>query len=107
MPGAVDELAMLNEHTSRYRQLTIQMLGLVPEDKLDWRPEEPLRTFAQQFVHIAQTQEFYIHGIISNDWDFGRVKPPEKVNREEIERRLKDAMEVASGKLSGLKHDDL
>lgn len=67
-PATNYEVSVLREHLERCRSVTLQTLGLVPDAKLDWRPLDALRTFAEQLVHIAQTEDFYMRELLANGW---------------------------------------
>jgi uncharacterized damage-inducible protein DinB len=108
MSNSTDELAVLQEHLERYRGVTLQMLDLVPQDKFDWKPTEGLRSFAEQFLHIAQVEDFYAHGMLAGNYDFSRLHPPvEPPTRETLRQRLNDTREFLIGKLSTLNPDQL
>lgn len=70
----VDELNTIHEHLERYRSVTLQTLALLTDEQLDWRPDAALRSLAEQFLHLAQTEDFYTHGLLAGDWDFARCK---------------------------------
>lgn len=100
---AADELSTLREHLSRYRQVTLATLALVPDEKLDWRPGDNLRSFAEQLLHIAQVEDFYLHGLVDGDWDFARLaKPTPSDTRQSLDKRLRESQEMAQQKLSAL-----
>jgi uncharacterized damage-inducible protein DinB len=100
-PGA--ELADLREHLKRYRDVTLQTLEFVPDDKLGWAPGEGLRTFAGQFMHVAQAEDFYSHGFFTGEYDFSRLKPPaEPVTGDLLRQRLSDAHAFTDERLASL-----
>ncbi len=66
------EILDLKEHLERFREVTRQTLDWVPEDKLAWAPKEGLRSFAENFLHIARTEEYYAHGLLGGDWNMER-----------------------------------
>ena len=83
------EVAVLREHFERFRGVTLQMLEMIPEEKLAWRPAEKLRSFAEQFVHIARAEDYYARGFFAGDWNLERVKLPSgPLSREELRREL-------------------
>src|SRR5215217_1191653 len=90
--AANGELTDLREHLKRYRDVTLQTLDFVPDERMRWSPGEGLRSFAEQFLHIAQVEDFYAHGFFANDYDFSRVKPvDEPLSRDILRRRLSEA----------------
>ncbi len=89
MNGGTDELSVLREHFERYRGVTLQTLELVPKDKLFWYPAVAQFSFAQQFLHIAQTEEFYTFGLFRGEWDTGRyAEPRARVTAEWLRGKL-------------------
>src|SRR5215218_581152 len=103
MSGANGELTDLREHMKRYRDVTIQTLEFVPDDKLTWSPGEGLRSFAGQFLHIAQVEGFYIQGFFNGNYDFDLLKPPgEPISRDGLRRRLSDAHAFTDEKIASL-----
>ena len=90
-PATDHEVSVLREHSERYRSVTLQTLDLVPDAKLDWRPLDALRTFAEQFVHIALIEDFYMRGLLASDWNFSRLEPvAERPTRKLIRERLNE-----------------
>ncbi|MEE9235064.1 MAG: DinB family protein [Candidatus Acidoferrales bacterium] len=101
MPEPVDELSVLREHLERYRGVTLQTLEMVPEEKLPWYPAVAQFTFAQQFLHIAQTEEFYSRGIFDSAWDPKRFDEPNgRLTRAMLRRKLEDARQFTLQKLA-------
>ncbi len=102
-PATNHEVSVLREHSERYRSVTLQTLDLVPDAKLDWRPLDALRTFAEQFVHIAQIEDFYIRGLLASDWNFSRLEPvAEPLTRKLIRERLNETRACTLEKLDTL-----
>lgn len=100
-PGA--ELADLREHLKRYRDVTLQTLEFVPDDRLSWSPGEGIRTFAEQFLHVAQAENFYSRGLFTGEYDFNQLKPPgEPVARDGLRQLLSDAHAFTDERLASL-----
>ncbi len=72
----MNELNDLREHLERYRAVTLQCLDLVADEDLGWRPGPDHLTLGQQFLHIAQAENFQIRGQLFGDWDYDRVRFP-------------------------------
>lgn len=103
MANATDEMSILREHLERYRGVTLQTLDLVPDDKLPWYPSVAQFSFAQQFCHIAQVEEFYSHGLFEGDWDSKRLdEPRQRFTREELRNKLKEARAYTLARLEAL-----
>lgn len=108
MSAATDELSILREHLERYRSVTLQTLELVPKDKLAWYPAEAQFSFAQQFFHIAQTEEFYAHGLLAGEWDPSRFEPASGgLTKEDLLQKLESVRSFTLSKLDGLKAGQL
>ena len=108
MGEPIDELGILREHLERYRGVTLQTLDLVPDDKLPWYPSVAQFSFAQQFCHIAQVEEFYSHGLFEGDWDANRLEAPrQRFTREELRSRLKEARAYTLAQLEKLEPGQL
>lgn len=103
VPSPSGEVGALREHFERYRGVTLQILDLIPDDKLAWRPLDGQRSFAEQLLHIAQVHEFYLLGLFLNDWNFDRVKPvAQPLNRAELREKLTAVGKLASEHLASL-----
>ena len=103
MANTTDELGILREHLERYRGVTLQTLEMVPEEKLPWYPSVAQFSFAQQFCHIAQVEDFYSHGLFEGDWDAQRLEPPrQRFTHEELRVKLMEARAYTLGRLEKL-----
>lgn len=92
MSEPMDELGVLREHLERYRGVTLQTLEMVPEEKLPWYPAISQFSFGQQFLHIAQTEQFYSHGLFDGDWDSKRFDEPRaRLTRGMLREKLQEA----------------
>lgn len=72
----IPELEDCWEHLQRYRSVTIQMLRMLADGDLEWRPTPLSMSLGQQFVHIAQAEAFQVEGLLQDDWDEERVRLP-------------------------------
>lgn len=103
MSGSGSEITDLREHLKRYRDVTIHTLEFVPDDKLTWSPGEGLRSFAEQFLHIAQVESFYSQGFFNGNYDFSQLKPPDgTVARGDLRQRLSGAHAFTDEKIASL-----
>ncbi|NNM05282.1 MAG: DinB family protein [Gemmatimonadetes bacterium] len=87
----MSELADLREHLERYRAVTHQALDLVTDEDLGWRPGPELYTLGQQFLHIAQSEDLQIPGLLRDDWDYERGRFPARELKVDELRELLDA----------------
>jgi uncharacterized damage-inducible protein DinB len=79
------EVADLLEHLDRYRAVTLQALDSVEAGVLAWRPGPDYYSLCQQFIHIAQAEDFHSHGLFEEDWNVDRVRLPKECwDRERI-----------------------
>ena len=72
----MSEFDDLLEHLERYRAVTLQCLDLVSDEDLAWRPGPSHYTLGQQFLHIAQAEDFQVRGLMFGDWDYERARFP-------------------------------
>lgn len=73
------ELIEFMEHLERYRAVTLQSLDLVDDVDLQWRPHPEMMTLGQQFLHIAQSEDFGTRAIFHGEWDRNRLRLPKDV----------------------------
>jgi len=85
------ELDDLLDHLERYRAVTLQALDLVTDEELKWRPGPDHYTLGQQFLHIAQSEDFQIQAYLKGDWDYERSRFPV---RELKTGELREMLEV-------------
>jgi uncharacterized damage-inducible protein DinB len=103
MPPSATEIDILREHLKRYRGVTLQTLDMVPEEKLAWYPSIAQFSFGKQFLHIAQTEEFYAYGLFEGSWDRRRFDdPPGRLSRQMLRNKLEEAHQLTLGKLDRL-----
>ena len=107
MSNPIEEINVIQEHLVRFRSVTLQTLDLVPDDKLSWKPRDDLRSFAEQFMHIAQTEDFYAQGLFGNGWDMTRFAPPDKeMTREMLKDTLAETRAFTLAKLNEFDPED-
>lgn len=98
-----DEISVLREHLARYRGVTLQTLEMVPPDKLPWFPAIAQFSFAQQFLHIAQVEEFYARGLFEGDWDLNRIgEAKERLTLEKLRQKLEETRQFTLERLERL-----
>ena len=94
------EIADLREHLERFRGVTLQTLEWVPEEKLSWSPKDGVRSFADQFLHIARVEEYHARGLLGGDWNmeryFSRLPAITRASLREV------LNETRAGTLAGL-----
>ena len=71
-----DEIDDFREHMQRYRAVTVQFLDVLSDVQLAWRPRSDAFTAGQHLLHIAQTEEFYMHGLFTGNWEPNRIRLP-------------------------------
>lgn len=101
---SVREISDLREHLERFRGVTLQTLEWVPEEQLGWTPREGLRSFAENFLHMARTEEYYARGLLAGQWDLERYfARPAALTRESLRQILTETRAVT---LTGLENMD-
>lgn len=104
----IKELHEYWEHLERYRAVTLQMLDMVEESDLPWRPLPAMMTLGQQFLHIAQGEDFMIHGLFHGEWDQDRARLPKQVlDIDELRARFDGIRTSTQVALNGLDVDEL
>ncbi len=102
------ELEDLREHLERYRAVTLQVLDLVSDEQLGWRPGPDSYTLGQQLLHIAQAEDLHAHGWFEGDWDLERARlPKEPLTRERIRAELARVRRYLLERLEGLTLEQL
>ena len=87
----MSEFDDLREHLERYRAVTLQCLDLVADEDMRWRPGPDHYTLGQQFLHIAQAEDFQIRGVLFGDWDYDRVRfPSHELSVEDLREMLSE-----------------
>lgn len=106
--AVIPELDDLIEHLERYRAVTLQVLDLVEDGDLSWRPTEDQYTLGQQLLHIAQTEDLYARGLFEDDWDYDRARFPETVpGREGLRAFFHEVRAFTLERLEGLDEAEL
>lgn len=102
------ELDDLREHLERFRAVTLQSLDLVTDEDLRWRPGADHYTLGQQFLHIAQSEDFQIQGQLFGDWDYERARfPRRELAVEELRALLSETRRRTLAALDELDEGDL
>ncbi|HEY5619767.1 MAG TPA: DinB family protein [Vicinamibacterales bacterium] len=89
MPTEIDDL---REHFDRYRAVTLQHLERLADEQLSWRPRPDAFSCGQHFVHLVQTEDFYMRGLFQHDWDPERLRFPKALPRKAELREQLDAV---------------
>jgi len=104
----MSELDDLREHLERYRAVTLQSLDLLADEDLEWRPGPDHYTLGQQFLHIAQAEDFQIQGLFFGDWDYERARfPGGALGVEDLREKLREARSRTLAALDGLDEAEL
>ena len=102
--ASTKEFVDLKEHLERFRGVSLQTLDWVPEEKLNWSPKEGLRSFAENFLHLARVEEYYARGLLTGQWDMERYfARPAVLTREALRQILN---ETRAATLTGLENMD-
>jgi uncharacterized damage-inducible protein DinB len=102
------EVVDLLEHLDRYRAVTLQALDLVDARSLEWRPGADYYSLCQQFIHIAQAEDFHAHGLFEDDWNVDRVRLPKECwHHERIKAHFVGVREFTRSRIESLNREDL
>src|SRR3970040_1006124 len=86
------EIGDLREHFDRCRAVTLQHLERLADEQLSWRPRPDAFSCGQHFVHLVQTEDFYMRGLFQHDWDPERLRFPKALPRKAELREQLDAV---------------
>lgn len=104
----IPELDDLREHLERFRAVTLQVLDVVSDDDLSWRPDPDSYSVGQQLLHIAQAEDFYARGLLQGEWDADRLRFPEAIpDRAGLRSYFAEVRARTLGLLSALDPEDL
>lgn len=102
------EIDDLREHFDRYRAVTLEHLDRVTDEQLQWRPRPDAFSCAQHFVHIVQTEDFYIRGLFQNDWSPERMRFPKVLpGKAELKNQFDAVRRLTHAAFSTLTSDQL
>ena len=76
------EIEDLREHFERYRAVTLEHLARLGDEQLSWRPRPDAFNCCQHFVHLVQTEDFYMRGLFDRDWNPERLRFPKVLPRK-------------------------
>jgi uncharacterized damage-inducible protein DinB len=102
------ELDDLREHLERFRAVTLQSLDLLADDDLRWRPGSDHYTLGQQFLHIAQSEDFQIQAHLNGEWDYERGRfPARELKVDELRALLHETRDRTMAALNQLDEERL
>jgi uncharacterized damage-inducible protein DinB len=65
---------------AQYRFYTLDAVRLLPAEKFDWKPREEMLTAAQIVLHMAETENYWIHHVVDGEaYRDYVIAPPEGV----------------------------
>jgi uncharacterized damage-inducible protein DinB len=78
------------------------------DEDLGWRPGSDQYTLGQQFLHIAQSEDFQIQAHLNHDWDYERARfPARELMVDELRALLNETRSRTTAALSELDEDRL
>lgn len=105
MASEVDDL---RGHYDRYRAVTLEHLQRLSDEQLLWRPRPDAFNCAQHFVHLAQTEDFYMRGLFGQDWSPERLRLPKPLpNKADLQRQFETARKLTLNAFSTLTQEQL
>ena len=97
------ELEDFREHLERFRAVTLQVLEIVSDEELPWRPDPGSYSCGQQLLHIVQAEDFYVRGLFQGDWDTDRLRLPKEVgSRADLGARFREVRQRTLASLGAL-----
>ena len=89
MPTEIEDLT---EHFERCRAVTLEHLERLSDDQPAWRPRPDAFSCGQQFVHLIQTEDFYMRGLFEGDWVVERLRFPQALpGKSELKEQFQAA----------------
>jgi uncharacterized damage-inducible protein DinB len=105
MASEVDDL---REHYERYRAVTLEHLQRLSDEQLLWRPRPDAFNCAQHFVHLAQTEDFYMRGLFGQDWNPERLRLPKPLpNKADLQGQFESVRKLTLKAFSTLTLEQL
>jgi hypothetical protein len=102
------EIDDLRGHYDRYRAVTLEHLQRLSDEQLLWRPRPDAFNCAQHFVHLAQTEDFYMRGLFGQDWNPERLRLPKPLpNKEDLQGQFETVRKLTSNAFSTLTLEQL
>lgn len=76
-----DRVALLAAEWKRAQLGVREYIEAMPEDGIGFKPAPPVRSFAEQMLHLAASNYMFASAVAGkeNPWDFTKGKDPEKV----------------------------
>lgn len=87
----------------------MELVDSMPGDKLNYRPHDSIRTFAEQIVHIGISSELITNLFLKDiprPQNIPEVKV-EEMNKEELKAYVKARLEVARANIAGMSDEEL
>jgi uncharacterized damage-inducible protein DinB len=101
MASEVDDL---RGHYDRYRAVTLEHLQRLSDEQLLWRPRPDAFNCAQHFVHLAQTEDFYMRGLFGQDWNTERLRLPKRLpNKADLQGEFETVRKLTLNAFSTLR----
>ena len=105
MPTEIEDLT---EHYERYRAVTLEHLDRFTDEQLAWRPRPNAFSCGQQFVHLIQTEDFYMHGLFDQDWVVDRLRFPAEIPAQrELKQQFQEVRVFTRSRFAALTIDRL
>ena len=102
------EVEDLREHYDRYRAVTLEHLERLEDRHLSWRPRPDAFSCGQHFVHIIETEDFYMRGLFEGDWNSERMRFPKPLpDKDELRRQFDAVRKTTAGHFAGLTSERL
>lgn len=104
----ITEIEDIREHFERFRAVTLQVLDIISDEELSWRPDNYSFSCGQHLLHIAQAENFYAYGLFEHNWDLERLRLRKVVDsRAELREFFSAVRQRTLASLNSLDPNDL
>jgi len=84
------------------RRRTLHFINAIPEDRIDWLPDEGEFTFGDLIRHLAATEAMFVEAMVNRKWKYSGHKSDLKQEREVTIASLQATHREAMKKLGTL-----
>ena len=92
-------------HWRSTREYTLEVLGIMPADKLDFKPSDEQRTFAEQLEHLARANDAY-YSRFEKELETPRPEPPAELTKESLRQYLTASFDYSEAVLEAVTEAD-
>lgn len=92
---------------NRAKECTIEYAAAMPEETYDFKPVPEVRSFADQMLHIADTNVWFLNTYISSGNTFSRDYPPAGKSKEQVLELVNEAFDKVGEVIGGMTDEQM